>query len=79
VGIALNPLKLLNIILHYPSRSQGCYCGNSIRDINSPANVSLCNLKCDGDRTQICGGSGRINGYSIYYSVYQLENFIQVA
>ncbi|KAK2029668.1 WSC-domain-containing protein, partial [Colletotrichum zoysiae] len=39
-----------------------CYCGNSIDGGNTPAS-SGCDMPCDGNRLDKCGGAGRINIY----------------
>jgi hypothetical protein len=39
-----------------------CYCGNTIQNDAAPA-TSGCDMTCNGNRTEICGGSNRINLY----------------
>ena len=37
-----------------------CYCDNAIPTVEAPA--SECNAPCDGNTTQICGGTWRLRG-----------------
>ncbi|EFQ30435.1 WSC domain-containing protein [Colletotrichum graminicola M1.001] len=41
-----------------------CYCGNSIDGGNTPAS-SGCDMPCDGNRLDTCGGAGHINIYHV--------------
>ncbi|KAI0154753.1 putative glyoxal oxidase [Xylariaceae sp. FL1272] len=39
-----------------------CYCGNEISNDGAPADDG-CDMKCNGNSTEICGGSNRLNVY----------------
>ncbi|UNI14601.1 (Methyl)glyoxal oxidase [Purpureocillium takamizusanense] len=41
-----------------------CYCGNKISNGGQPAD-SGCNMPCNGNSSEYCGGSGRLNVYQI--------------
>ena len=45
--------------------SKECYCGNSIPSSAAPVAgvVGNCNMACDGDAAEMCGGSGTISLY----------------
>ena len=49
-----------------------CFCGNNAPSQN-PIDDSECNSKCSGDSTQICGGSWKINIYSVGKTSYHLK------
>ena len=49
-----------------------CFCGNNAPSQN-PIDDSECNSKCSGDSTQICGGSWKINIYSVGETSYHLK------
>lgn len=38
-----------------------CYCGVALQGGSSPADSSNCNLPCNGDSAQVCGGAGYLN------------------
>ncbi|KAE9367654.1 glycoside hydrolase family 55 protein [Stipitochalara longipes BDJ] len=44
-----------------------CYCGNSIKYNNGPApdENAKCNMPCDGNPDETCGGPNRLNLYSL--------------
>lgn len=46
--------------------SKECYCGSSIPASAQPVNgvVGNCNMPCDGDKDQFCGGSGLLSLYT---------------
>jgi hypothetical protein len=46
--------------------SDECYCGNTLQNGGGPApdGNALCDMTCDGDKTQICGGPNRLTLYS---------------
>ncbi|KAF9696805.1 hypothetical protein EKO04_005426 [Ascochyta lentis] len=47
--------------------SAECYCGNSLRCPSAPTVASACNMACNGNATEFCGGPNAMN-------VYQLGN-----
>ena len=56
--------------------SNECWCGNSGYDKYGPGDG--CNLPCQGNKTQICGGANRNSVYEIckLYAIAFNENFI---
>ena len=55
-----------------------CYCGNNINpSVSKPS--SECNVSCEGDSSQMCGGSCRIQIYknSGTFKNWFLENWFQ--
>lgn len=43
---------------------QECFCGNEILNGASQTPASDCNMPCNGNKTETCGGSNRINLYT---------------
>lgn len=41
-----------------------CFCGNEIQAGSLPVDETECNLPCNGDSSQTCGGNSRLNLYS---------------
>ncbi|KAF2258383.1 hypothetical protein CC78DRAFT_587230 [Lojkania enalia] len=40
-----------------------CYCGTAIENGGAPADSSSCNMLCNGNSTEYCGGPSRLNLY----------------
>jgi hypothetical protein len=43
--------------------SRECFCGNTIVGNNRPIDNSKCNMACNGNSNQLCGGPGALNLY----------------
>ncbi|KAK3383119.1 glyoxal oxidase-like protein [Lasiosphaeria ovina] len=48
-----------------------CYCGNTIAN-GGHTDTSGCNMLCNGNNTEICGGGGHLNVYN-YLNTYQVS------
>ncbi|KAF3037548.1 hypothetical protein E8E11_001641 [Didymella keratinophila] len=44
---------------------QECYCGNSLRCPSAPTVASACNMVCNGNATEVCGGPNAMNVYHL--------------
>lgn len=40
-----------------------CYCGRSLKCPSAPAAASVCNMACNGNSTEVCGGPNAMNVY----------------
>lgn len=43
--------------------SHECYCGNALLGNNTRTSAAACNMACEGNPTQVCGGSNAISLY----------------
>ncbi|CAI6337783.1 unnamed protein product [Periconia digitata] len=41
-----------------------CFCGNVIAGTGAPADASTCDMVCNGNTTEYCGGANRLNLYT---------------
>lgn len=53
-----------------------CYCGRSLRCPSAPTAASACNMVCNGNSTELCGGSNAINVYHAGIDPIQACNIV---
>ncbi|WYZ34618.1 hypothetical protein EsH8_I_000894 [Colletotrichum jinshuiense] len=58
--------KAANYILAGVEYSGECYCGNTISNGGAPA-VDGCNMLCNGNSSEYCGGGNRLNVYDFQH------------
>ncbi|KAH7376045.1 WSC domain-containing protein [Plectosphaerella cucumerina] len=63
VARCLTACRAANFILAGIEYASECYCGNTISNGGAPA-VDGCNMLCNGNSTEYCGGPDRLNVYN---------------
>lgn len=74
VALCTSACKTAGYTLAGMEYSGECYCGNSFSNGGGPAPDGLtgCNMPCNGNSSEYCGGSNRLN-------VYDYNNAVQVS
>ncbi|KAI9840491.1 MAG: hypothetical protein M1838_004047 [Thelocarpon superellum] len=64
VALCTSACKASGFILAGVEYSGECYCGNSFQNGAAPA-TSGCDMLCNGNSSEYCGGASRLNAYSL--------------